>query len=218
MATATLPDATVEPLVLEDVSWETYERLLQECQRQPGLRLTYDDGRLQIMTVSLGHEGYAYLLGRFIDVLTEELNIPINSGRTVTCKRKRLRKGLEPDNCYWIAHEEAMRGKQDYDPATDPPPDLAIEVEVSRSAIDRMAIYAALRVPEIWRFNGQELSVLLLTRTGKYASRKRSHSFPFLPMHQLAEFLARRGQVDETTLVRSFRSWVRAQIRKGWKS
>ncbi len=215
MSTVMLPPLSTEPVVLDDVSWETYERLLRECQRQPGLRLTYDEGSLQIMTVSLGHEGYAYLIGRFIDVVTEELQLPVKSGRTVTCKRKGLRKGLEPDNCYWFVHEAVMRGKRRYNPAQDPPPDLAVEVEVTQSILNRMAIYAALRVPEIWRYDGVALTVYLLTKSGKYVQRKRSQVFPWLPVGELAGFLARSGEVDETSLVRSFRAWVREQIAKG---
>ncbi len=218
MATATLAAIGTEPVVIEEASWETYERLLRDCQRRPGVRLTYDEGRLQIMTVSLGHEGDAYLLGSFIDVLTEEMAIPRKSGRTVTCKRKSLRKGLEPDNCYWFMHEAVMRAKKRYDPAVDPPPDLAIEIEVTRTAIDRMAIYAALRVPEVWRYNGRSLTIYLLNAVGKYVARKRSRCFPWLPVFELASFLARSGQVDETTLVRSFRAWVREQIARDWKS
>src|SRR5437016_14579802 len=117
MATATLekPRDTLR----EHVSWQEYESLLKEYDERP-VRLTYDRGTLEIMILSLGHEGFSYLLGRFVDVLTEELDIPMKAGRSTTFKREELERGLEADNCYWIQHERAMRGKRRFDGRRDP--------------------------------------------------------------------------------------------------
>src|SRR5437868_4288739 len=123
MATATLP--TEERIVLQKVSWQEYEEYLQQYEERR-IRLTYDRGTLEIMILSLGHEGFSYLLGRFVDVLTEELDIPMKAGRSTTFKREELERGLEADNCYWIQHERAMRGKRRFDGRRDPPPDLAL--------------------------------------------------------------------------------------------
>jgi Uma2 family endonuclease len=202
-------------LVLYDLPWKTYVRFLKELDERP-IRLTYDRGALEIMTLSQEHESYRHLLGRFLDVLTEELNIPVKGGRSTTFKRKKRQRGLEPDGCYWIATEPQVRGKDQIDLRRDPPPDLAIEVEISRSALDRLAIYAALGVPEVWRFDGQSLQVCRLGPDGEYAVCDHSPTFPFRPLAELVAFLQRRKEMDETSLVRSFRAWVREQNARGW--
>ena len=124
-------------------------------------------------------------------------------------------RALEPDECYWIANEISVRGRVDLDLDIDPPPDLALEIEISRSMLDRMSIYAALKVPEVWRWDSETLSVHLLTARGTYRASKRSKTFPFLPLDEFAAFLT-RADLSETKLIRAFRSWVRDQSSR-WK-
>jgi Uma2 family endonuclease len=209
MATAQLP--TGERILLHDVSWQTYETLLKEFDGRP-IRITYDRGELEVMTLSHGHESYAELFGRLILALTEELNIPLHSGGSTTFKRKAKKKGLEPDKCYWIQNELFMRGKKDFDIHSDPPPDLAIEIDITHSSLDRMAIYAALGIPEIWCFDGQSLQVYHLGRGRKYRRVDRSLAFPFLPPAEVLRFLRASDTQGETSLGRSFRLWVREKL------
>ena len=214
-----MPTVQIAPeqrVLLHNVSWQTYETLLQEAN-SPGVRLTYDNGSLEIMTVSHGHESYGSLLGRLIETLTEELNIQIHSGGSTTFKREVKKRGLEPDECYWIQNEPLMRGKKDFDIDSDPPPDLAIEVELSRSALNRMAIYATLGIREVWRFDTEELSVWHLRNDGRYAQVERSRAFPFLPLAEVVRFLRDSDAEGETTLVRSFRRWVREELMPVWQ-
>jgi Uma2 family endonuclease len=152
------------------------------------------------------------LIGRFIEILTLELRIRIKSLGSTTWKRKELRRGLESDECYYIANESRVRGKLELDFTTDPPPDLAVEIDLSRSSARRMGIYAALRVPEVWSFDGEEIRVYLLQADGTYALAERSPSFPFLPVAEVARFVRRIATVDETALVLAFRDWVRAEV------
>jgi Uma2 family endonuclease len=208
---ATVEQPIAQCMLLENVSWETYERLLEEIGERP-IHLTYDRGSLEFMTLSLGHEGYSCLLARFVDVLTEELNLPMKSRGSVTMKREDLKRGLESDHCFWIANEALMRGKHKYDPYSDPPPDLALEIDVSRSSIPRMPIYASLGIPEVWRHHADSLDVYALTSGGEYKRRKRSLAFPFLPFAELMQFLKDSETQDETSLIRSFRKWVRELI------
>lgn len=212
MATVAVPSE--QRVLLHDVSWQTYETLLKEFDERP-IRLTYDEGELEIMTISHSHENYGALIGRLIETLTEELNIPIHSGGSTTLKREIKQRGLEPDECYWIKHERAMRGKKDYDRANDPPPDLAVEVDITPSSLDRMAIYAALGIPEVWRFDGEALVVYRLGRDGKYRVCKQSPTFPYLPLAEVTRFLKQSDEQDETSLVRTFRRWVREQVLPG---
>src|SRR5262249_9991265 len=146
-----------------------------------------------------------------IEMLTYELGIAISSGGSTTFKRKDLKRGLEPDECYWIAHEQEVRGKKKIDLARDPPPDLAIEIDISRSSLDRASIYVALGVPEIWRFEGRTLRVYVRQASGRYRTTKTSAAFPFLPVQRLTPFLKLDPQRDETSQVREFVQWLRRQ-------
>jgi Uma2 family endonuclease len=197
--------------LLHDVRWQTYEALLEDIGDRP-IRLTYHRGDLEIMTLSHGHENYNTLLGRFIETLTEELNIPIHSGGSTTMKKETLQSGLESDECYWIRNEPAMRGKKEFDILKDPPPDLAVEVDITSSPSARMDIYASLRIPEVWRFDGENLRVFVLDAKGRYQQRAVSAVFPFLPLEKIADFIRLSDTQDETTLIRSFRQWVREEI------
>jgi Uma2 family endonuclease len=209
MATVRLPRE--QRLVLYGVDWRTYGRLLRAFGDRPAVHLTYDRGCLEIMTLSHEHEGLSYILGRFIDALTEELNLPVKGGRSTTFRRRKRQRGLEPDCCWWIANEPLVRGKDRIDLRVDPPPDLVLEVDITHSSIDRLAIYAVLGVPEVWRWKDQKLVCYLLGQDGHYAESRLSKTFPHLAPGDLAGFLAKRGQMDENALVRQFRAWVRQQ-------
>jgi Uma2 family endonuclease len=211
MSTVASP-ASRSPAVLNDIDWKTYTRLLRVFEKSGRrLRLTYDRGTLEIMSPLWVHEAHAKLLGRFVDVLTEELNLPCRLGGSVTLRRRRKRRGLEPDNCYWIASTPLLQGKRHLDLRIDPPPDLAIEVDVTSSSIDRMSIYSALGVPEMWRLSTGGIAFHIL-EAGAYQVRPNSLSFPQLASSDLIPFLAQWGQSDDTALVRQFRDWVKQQL------
>jgi Uma2 family endonuclease len=193
-------------MLLRGIDWTTYSRLLRVLTGRRGLRLTYDRGSLEIMTLTYGHESLAHLLGRFVVALTEEMGLPIAEGGSTTFRRRRSRRGLEPDQSYWIASEPFIRGKQRIDLRVDPPPDLAIEVDVASSSVNRMAIYAVLGVPEVWRLADQVLTFHVLVGGGQYAVNLTSRAFPFLTSADVQGFLALRGQQDENTIVRQFRT------------
>ncbi len=207
----TSPFIAQPPAVLYDIDWRTYTQLLRLFERTHRLRLTYDRGTLEIMSPLWEHEGQAYLIGCFVDALTEELDIPRRGGRTVTLRRKKKRRGLEPDNCWWIASTPLLHGKTHLDLRVDPPPDLAIEVDVTHRSLDRMSIYAALGVPEVWRLQAGQLTFQVLN--GRlYQAQPNSLSFPQLAATDLVPFLAQQGQMDETALVKQFRAWVRQHL------
>jgi Uma2 family endonuclease len=198
-------------IVLPGVSWRTYLSLLDDIGGRH-LRLTYDGKDLEIMAPLRSHEVYGRLLAKMVDTLALELNIPISSGGSTTLRRDDMKKGLEPDQCFYIANEAKMRGKLTYDPAVDPPPDLAIEIDITRSSLDRQEIYAALGVPEIWRFDGQTLKVFELQPGKTYAERDSSPGFPTLPLGEVVRFLRLIEAMDETSWLRMFRDWVRAEL------
>jgi Uma2 family endonuclease len=204
-------------LVLDNVSWQTYRRLLQALDGRPSLRLTYDRGHLEVMTISGEHESFARFLNRLVIALTEEMGLPVREGGSTTFRRRRRRRGLDPDNCYWITHEPQVRGRLNIDLRIDPPPDLAIEIDITHSSLDRLAVYAALGVPEVWRFDGQVLMFHLLGADGRYAAASPSRVFPGLKPEDVLHFLTLRGQADDNAVVRQFRAWVQSRIGAGWQ-
>jgi Uma2 family endonuclease len=198
-------------LLLSDVPWKTYGRLLRIFAERPSIRMTYDRGVLEIMSPTHEHDSDARFLGRLVTVLTEELSLPIKAGGSTTFRRRR--RGLEPDDCFWIASEPQVRGKRRIDLRRDPPPDLSVEVDVTSSSLNRMGIYAALRVPEVWREDSQGFAFHILQADGTYQIQPRSLAFPFLASADLPHFLALRQTLDENAVVQQFREWVWRQVR-----
>jgi Uma2 family endonuclease len=211
MATTELPPVAGEDrFLLTDVTWDFYKRFCDEVGERP-IHLTYSDGSLEIMITKAPHEFYKKLLAKLVENILLELNIPVRSGGSMTFQRDDLEKGFEPDECWWIANELSVRAKSDFDFLTDPPPDLAIEIEISRSLVSRVSIFAALGVPEIWRHDGKRLRFCRLQVDGSYADSETSASFPFLKPEHLAPYLSLSDNVDETTRIRRFVTWLRAQ-------
>ncbi len=205
------PESNGQRLMLSGISWQFYEKFLDELGDRP-IHLTYDRGNLEIMTLSYSHERYKRRVGRLVETLTEELNYPLVSAGSMTIKREDLDRGFEPDECYYIANQPLIAGKEELDFTVDPPPDLGIEIDITRSSLNRMGIYAAFRIPEVWRFDGQTLWVYRLKDDGSYEHCQESPSFPFLPLGEFASFLLLTPGTDETSLIRSFRAWVRERI------
>lgn len=193
--------------VLQRVRWETYEALLKDLE-DSNVRLTYDRGRLEFMAPAPIHEANKKGLGRLIETMTEALNRPIRSGSSTTFRQKLKKRGLEPDECYWLEHEPEIRGKTVIDLDLDPPPDLAIGIENTKSAVDKLAVYAALGFPEVWRYNGEAIRVFRLQADGTYLCLGQSPHFPVLALTDLVRFLRMPNTIDETTWIRGFRAWV----------
>ena len=195
-------------VVLHDVSWDLYQHLLAEVG-DGAIRLTFDDGSLEIMSPLPKHESWKKRIGRMIEIVSLELDISMVPLGSTTFARQDLQKGLEPDECYYIQHAADVFGKDELDLTVDPPPDLAVEVDVTSRSVRREPIYAALGVPEIWRFADGRLRVLRLGRNGRYRAVSQSRCFPFLPMPTFERFLLRLEREDQTSVLREFRDWVR---------
>jgi Uma2 family endonuclease len=210
---STVQSPSEQRFILYGVPWRTYLRLLRAFADRPGIRLTYDRGTLELMTLSHEHENRGYLVGRLVDALTEELDLPVKGGGSTTFRRRKRQRGLEPDACWWIASEALVRGKDKLDLRRDPPPDLALEIDVTHSSLDRLAIYAALGIPEVWRLEGESLVCYLLGSDGHYSVSSVSRVFAGLSPADLRPFIALRGQMDENAIVLQFRAWVLQHLR-----
>lgn len=198
-------------VLLRNVSWETYEALLQDVCDRSGTRLTYHQGLLEITMPSEEHETASRLIELFISILTEELGLNIRTLGSTTLKRPELSAGAEPDDCYYIANEPLVRGRT-IDLERDPPPDLVVEVDISNTDINKNALYAQIGVPEFWRYDGQYLTIYQLNQ-GQYQEVSNSPAFSWLDKSVLYKFLQDCREQGETQTKRTFRTWVVEQMR-----
>jgi Uma2 family endonuclease len=195
VATGTLEHRD-QRVLLRNISWPTYEALLVESARS-GTRLTYNRGVLEIMTPSREHERVKTLIGRMIEAMALELGIVASGAGSTTIRDQMREQGVEPDECYYIANEPLVRDHDDLDLTSDPPPDLAIEVDLTSSSLDQLAIYASFGVPEVWICDGTSIKAFHLSPAGEYTPQSCSLAFPFLPLDQLQGFQNRRRSVDD---------------------
>ena len=208
---ATLP-TTDSPLVLHDISWEMYEKLLEVFAEHPSLRMTYYKGTLELMTPLPEHETYGWTLGRLVAALSEELGLEIRGLKSTTWRSKPKTAGKEADECFYIQNEAVVRGRDKLDLTVDPPPDLALEIDVTSRT--HPSIYEALAVPELWRFEKGKLQINVLQK-GKYIESTSSPTFPNFPLQQvIPEYLQQCKTVGRNKTMRAFRAWVRETISK----
>jgi Uma2 family endonuclease len=194
---------------LNYVSWAEYEALLEALDEQPRYRLSYDDGRLEIMTTSAEHEMPAGLLPAIILVLAEELNLNYLSLRSTTLRKQQKAKGIDPDDCYYFKDFKKVAGKKRINLKVDPPPDLAIEIDVTSRSLSKFSIYAAIGVPEFWRYYRDRVQFYRLI-ADTYQEVSHSELFPFLTPEVLLAFLRKGALEGALPMIREFRTWVKA--------
>ena len=192
---------------LPNVSWQTYQALLNDLGDQRSSRLAYDQGILEIIMLSDRHESRTQISERFVTALTEELGLPAKGFRSTTLNRKDLSRGAEPDSCYYIQNVKHIKGRT-LDLAVDPPPDLVIKVDVTSSSDRRLQIYQQLGVPEVWR-QVETTVIIYQLQAGEYVACDRSPTFSIVTAETINQFLQRADTQDNTTLMRSWRQWVR---------
>jgi Uma2 family endonuclease len=198
-------------VVLDDVTWERYEQLRDETDAAGShVRITYDQGRMALMSPLPIHEKVKNMAGRLIELTAVELDIPCACLGSTTWKRRDLRKGLEADECYYVQHEAQVRDKTRFDLTRDPPPDLAIEVDITHHPLDRPSIYGALGVNELWRYDGRVMHFLKLGEDRRYHPIETSEAFPVLTPEVINRFIGMIGTVGDTQLMREFRDWLRS--------
>ena len=196
--------------VLNQVSWQTFINLLDDLGDNRVIRLYYDQGVLEIMTPLGEHENNNRFIECLIGVIADELNLNLKRFGSLTLKREELLKGAEPDSCYYLENEPLVRHKQNINLESDPPPDLVLEIDMTSSSLDKQTIYAAFEIPELWRYNGQELEVFVLDKTTQsYQNSIQSLHFPWLPLEVIPQYIRQSLRDGETATLKSFRTWVR---------
>ena len=198
-------------LVFADVRWKDYEAMLQIVGERH-TRVTYDAGTMEIWRPSQRHEQAAQWLGLFVTRLAEELEIPYEPLGMTTWKIPGAAKGLEVDQSYYIQHHAVAREKEVLDLEIDPPPDLAIEVDITTSSLDRMEIYSELRVPEVWRYDGRALGMYRLQANGEYQHGESSHCFSAVRPADVERFVELGRTTDKIRWARELRDWVRSEL------
>ncbi len=198
-------------ILLNGVSWDEYGRYLRAFAERRRVRLTYDRGVLEIISPLSEHEFQIELLALLVQVLTTELGLPRRAGGSMTLRRRRRQRGLEPDRCWWIASAPRLRPGVRINLRVNPPPDLALEVDVTSSSLNRLRIYAALGVPEVWRLTDQGLAFYIL-EAGAYQIRTHSLAFPQISSADLVPFLAQAGQAEDGAIEQQFRAWLRQRL------
>ncbi|MGH9319121.1 MAG: Uma2 family endonuclease [Vicinamibacteria bacterium] len=208
MSTLLAPPAE-QRIRLSGISWETYERLLAEHEGRQSPRFTYDRGELEIMVISFEHEKANRLLHDLFTVLAEERGIDFVNAGSTTLKRQDLERGFEPDTCIYIRNAARVRGKRRIELPQDPPPDLVIEVDITSPSIDKMEIYMAMGVAEVWRYDGASLRFFMLEGR-KYAARGESAVLPGLTSEVASSFLEDAKSEPRTVWSRRVREWAKA--------
>lgn len=212
MATIAIPIPGDQRIVFDDVPWETYLSLLRS-RGERHIRLTYYRGVLEIMTLSKLHEILSEGLDNFVKVLIREYGFEVQSVGSMTMHVEELQSGAEADKAYYIRHEEIVRDREKYDPAIDPPPDLAVEVDLSSRSSRRMSVYAELGIPEVWQYDGERLVFKSLGQDGTYHAIEQSIALPGLKSADLQSFVDRRGTMGEIALDHALAQWVRDALK-----
>jgi len=197
-------------LTLYDISWETYEDLLEAVGEAPALRISYNEGVVQIMTISFEHEFFAECISQLVGLVRSALRIKILFFGRATMKKQEKLKGAEPDACFYVKSAVAIGNKIRIDLNSDPPPDIVVETDIHHDSQSKLPIYAALGVPEVWRFDGKALTIHRLDNE-QYAEAPRSEQLPILSGEILTRFLARAQSEDQDEALRAFEDWLREQ-------
>jgi Uma2 family endonuclease len=201
-----------QKVLLRDVSWQEFEAILEELGEHRAARVAYENGMLEIMTPLPEHEINKVFITNFVEILLEELDIEFFPLGSTTFKNELMNKGIEPDNCFYIQNEAAIRGREKLDLTVEPPPDLALEIDVTSRT--HPSIYEALAVPELWRFEKGKLQINVL-QNGKYIESTSSQTFPNFPLLQvIPEYLQQCKSVGRNKTMRAFRAWVREIMSK----
>lgn len=200
----------VQRLVIRQADWRLYEGLLELIDGRD-IRINYDRGVLELMAPLRIHEFMKGFLCDLITIMTTELKIRRSNCGSMTIRSQDLDRGFEPDACFYFANQPQVGRKRELDFTKDPPPDLSIEIDVTSSCIDRLGLYAAIGVPEIWKYDGDELQFLHLQADKSYKPAAHSLSFPRLAVEDVVRF-AESDFPDDSALETAFRAWVRTNL------
>jgi len=202
-----LPEDT--EVIFHGATWEEYEELLDQVGEAAGLRISFNNGILKVMSLSPEHEKYVRFIERLISTLSLRLRINIVSFGSATMRKRRDSKGNEPDACFHIQTAAMIGNRIELDFSIDPPPDVVVEVDIHHDSTNNDAIYAALGVPEIWRYDGLEAAIFQL-QGNVYVEAEASPALSMITSAVLTEYLALMRQEGEFVALLAFDEWLRS--------
>jgi Uma2 family endonuclease len=196
-------------VLLHNISWDQFERLLADLGESRSARIAYDNGTLEIMTPLPEHEYFKEVIGTAVQDVAEELDLDYESYGSTTWRKRLKMAGVEPDNCFYFQHEAEVRGRLDLDISKgDPPPDLALEIDLTSKSLDRFPIYARLEVPEIWCYDEGILKIYHL-EDGDYSESETSLALPELPIQELPQLIETYRSKGRRAIRKAVRDWAR---------
>ena len=197
-------------LLLKNVTWQQFQDILKSLGERRSARLSYSQGMLEIMTPLPEHEDDKVIIGDLVKAILEEMDIEFRSLGSTTFENEAMRQAVEPDDCFYIQNEAKIRGKKRLNLEIDPPPELAIEIDItSRTKFNN---YQELGVTELWRYNGKKLEINIL-QSGRYVQSQTSLNFPNLPIADVLHNFVEQSKVrGRNVTMKAFRAWVREQL------
>lgn len=209
------PLPTEQRVILPNVDWQQFEKLLAELGEDRQTRLTYLRGKLEMMTPVEAHERCSKLIDSLILVVVDGLAMPITSLMPVTLKNAEMACATEPDACYYL---KTCPSQREIDLTQDSPPDLLVEVALTQPKLEKLPIYAALEIPEVWRYittAGEDMlkgNLLMYELQDGYVQRSTSLAFPFLPAERVLEFMQQSDTITLATALRLLRAWLEERM------
>ena len=203
-------EVLTDGILLHNISWSTYESLLRDHPDAASPRFTYDRGDLLIMVTSPEHERINRTINLLVELLAEEFELESCALGSTTYKRKDLKRGFEPDSCFYFKNEAQMRGKKRLDLSVDPPPDLVIEIDITSISLKRLPLFAAFGIPEVWRFDGTEVEILIL-ESGEYCGNEGSLALPKVTAATISHFVQESFKTGRLEWIKKVRAWAQQQ-------
>ncbi|WP_373529422.1 Uma2 family endonuclease [Nostoc sp.] len=206
-----LTEHRADRVVLYNISWQKFENLLVDLGESCSTRVAYDDGTLEIMTPLPEHEYYKEIIGDIIKDTADVLELDYECYGSTTWKRELKKAVIESDNCFYFQNEALIRGKLKFDLNQDPPPDLALEIDITSKSLDRFPIYARLAVPEIWSYDSGEIKIYQL-QGEEYLERETSLVFPNLNIQEIPSLIEKYRMAGRRVFRQAIREWVKGQM------
>lgn len=203
-------EVLTDGVLLHNISWSTYESLLRDQPDAASPRFTYDRGDLLIMVTSPEHEEINRTLNLLVELLAEEFEIESRAFGSTTYKRKDLKRGFEPDSCFYFKNEAQMRGKKRLNLLVDPPPDLVLEIDITSPSLKKLPLFAAFGIPEVWRFDGKEIEILIL-ESGEYCGNQSSLALPKVTPAAISHFVHESFKTGRLEWIKKVRAWAQEQ-------
>jgi Uma2 family endonuclease len=207
----TVKSPAEQRIVLHNIGWITYERLLADHENNSAPRFTYDRGELEIMSPSPEHEAFNRSIALLVEFVASEMGIDVYDLGSTTFRREDLGRGFEPDSCFYIQNEELIRGKDRIDLTTDPPPDLVIEIDITSPFFSKLPIYAQIGVPEVWRYDGTRMTILVLEGSD-YVETIESIVLPPVSSTSLTDLVEKSKSTRRTIWIEKVRKWARNNL------